>query len=207
MRVLFDGEIRVHYRFLHVHPEYDIGMAMGDASAGQANGLLGARRPGALAMVTGLHTGDVPVRIEWHDEEPSPSPEWEEVVEASFTPGDDEYLLAAFDDTRELGALPRTPLRARWHASGMDAANEADLRMDGEPAVDRYLLQLWPAPTAPDAVIQVTSEMAADRHREASETPIPPPPPPPTEAELETLSEEAIRLANIRRGRLLRGDG
>jgi hypothetical protein len=46
----------------------------------------------------------------------------------------------------------------------MDAANEADVRMDGEPALDRYILQLWPAPPAPDAVLQRGSEQAEYWH-------------------------------------------
>ena len=55
-----------------------------DARRGQANGLCGARSDHRLAMVTGLHTGDVPLRIEWHMEEPRLDPEWEDVVEASL---------------------------------------------------------------------------------------------------------------------------
>lgn len=33
--------------------------------------------------------------------------------------------------------------------------------------IDRYLLQLWPAPMAPDAILRQTSEHAAYWHRVA----------------------------------------
>jgi hypothetical protein len=44
--------------------------------------------------------------------------------------------------------------RVRYHAYGMDRADE-------DPTVDRYLLQLWPAPPAPDRVLRETSKHAA----------------------------------------------
>jgi hypothetical protein len=57
--------------------------------------------------------------------------------------------------------------RARYHASGMDAAHQADHRGDDEPEIDRYLLPLWPAPMEPDAILRQTSEHAAYWHRVA----------------------------------------
>lgn len=82
--VLFDGDVEVHYGFLALKPA----TAAADPAAGRAgqlNGLCGAAEPGCLSMVTGLHTGGVPVRIEAHDEEPPVGAEWEEVVEVSCT--------------------------------------------------------------------------------------------------------------------------
>ncbi|HYY10480.1 MAG TPA: hypothetical protein VE781_06045 [Kineosporiaceae bacterium] len=164
MDVLFDGEIHVHYGFMFLQPAEVFGPDLRDSRRGQANGLAGARIPGVLSFVTGLHTGDVPVRVEWHDTEPELGDDWEDVVEVPFTPADDEYDLRAFDAAAELGELPAGPHRARWLATGMDAANEVDVRMDGEPALDRYLLQLWPAPPAPDAVLRRGSEQAEYWH-------------------------------------------
>jgi hypothetical protein len=45
-----------------------------------------------------------------------------------------------------------------------------------EPPLDRYLLQLWPAPPAPDAVIRETSRYAAYWHAHARTLPSPPTP-------------------------------
>ena len=46
----------------------------------------------------------------------------------------------------------------------MDEGQELDTPEDGETAPDRYLLQLWPAPPEPDAVVREGSESAAYWH-------------------------------------------
>ena len=45
----------------------------------------------------------------------------------------------------------------------MDAAHDGTL-LEGEPAIDAYLLQFWPAPPAPDRVVKVTSKEAKYWH-------------------------------------------
>ena len=65
--------------------------------------------------------------------------------------------------------------RARWCATGMDEAHDRT-RLDGEPEIDRYLLQLWPALPAPDAVVRRAGENAASWHGFAAGTGPPPPP-------------------------------
>ena len=67
--------------------------------------------------------------------------------------------------------------------------------MDDDPALDRYLMQLWPAPPAHDAVLRQTSAIAGYWHGVALDTP--PPPPPPTATELADIAaaEEAEMLA------------
>jgi hypothetical protein len=47
-------------------------------------------------------------------------------------------------------------------------------RLDGDPALDRYLLQLWPAAWAPDAVLRQSTEAAAYWNGVAQETQGPP---------------------------------
>lgn len=63
------------------------------------------------------------------------------------------------------------PYRVRYCARGMDAARDLDTRLDDDPAPDAYLLQLWPAPPAPDAVLRVTAAAAAYRHDHARTLP------------------------------------
>jgi hypothetical protein len=43
--------------------------------------------------------------------------------------------------------------------------------MDDEPALDRYLLQLWPAPHRAEVLVRQTSEIAAYWHSAAREDP------------------------------------
>ncbi|HWS33528.1 MAG TPA: hypothetical protein VN408_12400 [Actinoplanes sp.] len=71
MIVLFDADVPAHYGFMfltagEVYPD------LGGTWAGQQNGLAGAATPGVLSMITGLHTGRVPLRIEWHTTAPEP---------------------------------------------------------------------------------------------------------------------------------------
>jgi len=69
--------------------------------------------PGGLVLVTGLHTGEVPI------------------------------------------------YRVRYCAAGMDAARERHTRSIDQLELDGYLLQLWPAQSAPDRILRQTSSIAA----------------------------------------------
>lgn len=165
--VLFDGELRVQYGFGSLSPRDDEMPDMDEARSGQSNGLLGSGVPGALFLTFGLHTGPEPFRIEWTEYEPPSDDVWEEVVEASVHFSTTELLLAAFDEYVNVDLPVIGPHRARFCALGMDAANELDSRGDDEKAPDRYLLQLWPSPAVPDAVIRQTSARAAYWNRAA----------------------------------------
>ena len=73
--------------------------------------------------------------------------------------------------------------------------------MDDEPLVDRYLLQFWPAPAAPDRIIRQTSASAAYWHDFARTQPPPPTPEERAEAERHVAlarerREASLRLAN-----------
>ena len=97
MQVIFEGEIHVHYRFIHLSApgQQDL---LSRSTAGQTNGLCGAAVPGQLSFVTGLHTGHVRFAIEWSESEPAIGAGWEDVVEASVVIPQRELHLAAFDD-------------------------------------------------------------------------------------------------------------
>jgi hypothetical protein len=127
-------------------------------------------------MITGLHTGTVPFDVELLDGEPAVAEEWEEVVEVSFTAPQRDYWLTTFDDGADLVLPAATSYRARFCATGMDQADRANVRMPDDPVLDRYLLQLWPAPAREDAVVRQTSQHAAYWHEVARTTPPPPTP-------------------------------
>ncbi|PRY17951.1 hypothetical protein CLV37_101193 [Kineococcus rhizosphaerae] len=193
--MVFDGEVDVHYGFVHFRPQDEF--PEGEPRAGQRNGLLGAQELRFLHVVTGLHTGRVSVRVETGDQAPgAPAPEWEDVVEASLTvelsdepdpewaglsdvepAGPPLYVLSTFQDAHDVAVLEPGTYRARWHGLGMDAGNAADVRSEADPDVERYLLQLWPAPWSPDAVLREGSETARCWHETARAQPAPPPSP------------------------------
>jgi hypothetical protein len=167
MRTLLDGEVDVHYWQMYVESG-SVGIPdLPGAFAGQANGICGAAEPHSLFLITGLHTGTVGFRVELHEAPPRLNEEWEDVVEVSFRAATAEAALLDWDGEGHPLDLEPTDYRVRYCASGMDEAREHDTRLEDEPALDRYLLQFWPAAPAPDRVIKQTSEVAKFEHRRA----------------------------------------
>ncbi|MQY03286.1 hypothetical protein [Actinomadura macrotermitis] len=197
MEKLFDGVVHVSYGQIYVQSADDFEMDLHEDLAGQQNGLCGAATPGRLFLITSTHTGSIAFTVELHDGPPPLDPSWEDVVEASFAPTNDDVALVqwAGEDAWELD-LEATDYRVRYCAHGMDEAHGADIRFDGRPQPDRYLLQFWPAPSAPDQVLKQTSEAAAYWHRVARELP-----PPPTPEDRAAAAEQA-RLEEERAQRL-----
>jgi hypothetical protein len=182
-RTLYEGTVRVHYGQIYVQSTDDIPMLY-DALGGQANGLCGAAVPGALFLATALHTGRVGLAVELHDEPPPLGAEWEEIVEASFTPASPRVFLAEWGGQAAYDLdLDQRDWRARYCATGMDAADQAGPPADGETPIDHYLIQFWPAPPAIDQVVRLTSACATRRHQAAREMPAVDPPKPAPEDE------------------------
>ncbi|WP_282793213.1 hypothetical protein [Streptomyces sp. CC224B] len=202
MRTPVDGEVFVHYSQIYVESDPDSdGPDLEEAFAGQSAGLCGAAAPGALWLTTGLHTGDVRFRVEVHDEVPPLDDAWEDVVEVSFRPVSERTALTLWggEGAWELG-LRQVDYRVRYSAQGMDEGDRLDTRVDGEPhPTERYLLQFWPAASAPDRVLKCGSRCAAYWHDYARRQP--PPPTPEKRAEAERLArlaeEEAERQEEL----------
>ena len=77
------------------------------------------------------------------------------------------YELTAFDTQQPLTLPASGSYRARFNASGMDLTRDVAVRRSGEPVLDFYRLQLWPAPAQPGAIIRQTSQMARLWHSSA----------------------------------------
>lgn len=183
MSILFDDQMWVSYRFAYfgsVWDSPDPPPDLFDHVGGQSNGLCGGAIPGMLMMLTGLHTGEVPFRLEVLEKEPPVGDQWEEVVEASLRDVKTAVTLSTFASEwwREFTLPAAGDYRARYSASGMDESDDPD-RQSEEPERERYLLQLWPAPPSPDVVLRVTSDSAKGWHAHARSTPAPPVPTPP----------------------------
>jgi hypothetical protein len=176
--VVFDQEIHVHYGQFYVESRIDnFFEELTESRGGQANGLCGAAVPGLLFLTTGLHTGRTRVSVEVLDAPAPVSDEWEDVVEASFRPATTRVALVQWAGEASW-PLPLATIdyRVRYVATGMDRAHQRDTVVSGEPLQDRYLLQFWPAPPAPDEVIRETSRLAAYWHSHARTLPSPPTP-------------------------------
>lgn len=189
----FDLDLHVHYGFVwltssDVFPDDLIG-----ARAGQRNGICGAAYPGVLSLLTGLHTGTVPFRVELWDREPPLDDSWEDVAEVDFEPQDTELGLSTFDSGETIVLPSMGNYRVRYCAVGTDDAHEQDTRLEGDEITDRYLLALWPAAPAPERVIRQTSAQAAYWAGVAAETPAPVPPTAAELASADAAAEEAER--------------
>lgn len=108
--------------------------------------------------------------MELHEKAPTVDLDWEEVVEATLVTEPGPYWLSTFNWWQELETPDAGTYRVRWSANGMDEAHDLT-RLSGEPARDRYLLQLWPAPAAPDVVIRQHARIAEQYHRSATQPP------------------------------------
>jgi hypothetical protein len=211
--IVFDREIHVHYGQFYVESRMgdDFFEGLTETLGGQANGLCGAAIPGLLFLTTGLHTGHTRVTVEMLDAPAPIGDEWEDVVEASFRPATARVALVQWAGEASW-PLPLASIdyRVRYSGTGMDRARSRDTLLAGEPLLDRYLLQLWPAPPAPDAVIRETTRWAAYWHAHARARPSPPTPQERAEAKRreqaarEQAGRETARAAEVRRwgGRL-----
>ncbi|GAA4965738.1 hypothetical protein GCM10023205_32660 [Yinghuangia aomiensis] len=194
MRTVFDGDVDVAYMSMYVDARDDWARSLGNAVGGQENGICGAAEPGHLHLMTGMHTGHIRLTIEIHDTAPALDDHWEDIVEASFTPETATVCLNQWGGGTPCEfALAATTYRVRYCATGMDAGNDMNVVLDGEPHVDSYLLQFWPAPERPDRVLKQTSRQAAYWHGHARSQPPPPTPEERAEAARRAAEEERER--------------
>lgn len=140
----------------------------GDADrffAHQVNGWVGAATPDGLYICFGRRSGGSRVRIVLTDAPPAIAEEDDDVVEVStiVPAGSSPY----WESWGGMGTgplpIPSGSYRLRVSARGRDAGAEGEF---AEDVVDAYVIVLWPAPPAPDAILRTTSENAAYWHRE-----------------------------------------
>ncbi|MFJ9419368.1 hypothetical protein ACIRPT_35195 [Streptomyces sp. NPDC101227] len=192
MRTLFNGELSVAYGQMYIDgrtdPDEGPEAGLHACFVGQRAGLCGAAVPGHLFLLTGMHTGSVPLTVELHETEPSLDLDgWEDIVETSFRAASDDTQLVEWGGGGSSLGLPPGTYRVRYHCRGMNEAHDA-VRSDDEPVLDEYLLRFWPAPPERDRIVKETSSSAAYWHRFASE--LPPPPTPEELAEARRLTRE-----------------
>ncbi|MGZ0149489.1 hypothetical protein ACXJJ3_20665 [Kribbella sp. WER1] len=191
MRTLMSGRAWVSYAQIYVESGAEWA-DLDECFAGQRNGLCGAATPGTLWLITGMHTGEVGFTVELHDTMPAVEYDAEDVVEASYRPIEAAQLVSwSGTGAWALELEPGVDYRVRYSAWGMDAGHQGAPPMDGEPPVDRYLLQFWPAPPAPERVVKQTSGQAAYWHQAVRELPTP--------AELAEQKRERARQAEEQR--------
>jgi hypothetical protein len=169
MREVFDGRILVEHFQAYIASSRVLPPDPTNGTAGQANGLCGARIPGFLYLVVGSLIGSPAFRVEAHDDNPPLGEEWEDAVEVSYLPSSAEVFLVEWCATWYPLDLPCRRYRVRYCARGMDDVEGHVGPLDDEPVVDSYLLQFWPDDhQRPDEIVRQTSAAAAYWNRSSS---------------------------------------
>jgi len=165
MARIFEGLLWVHYSQAYVGPWDSDGIVLQDAFHGQNNGLCGAALPGALFLITGLHTGRVGFTVNVLEASPPLGDTWEEIVEVSFAPDLGRTTLNDWNGNCVCDIpLQEKNYRVRYCARNMDLGREVDTLLDDDATVDFYSLTFWLDDPAPDVVVKQTSEQAVYWH-------------------------------------------
>ncbi|MFD7160270.1 hypothetical protein ACFV9C_37170 [Kribbella sp. NPDC059898] len=163
-RVLLDQTIRTDYGQFDLVWGGGFGFD-GDADrffAGQVNGLAGAAHGDGVYLHFARRSG-APLRIVLMDEAPPDSSSWEDVVEVSVDVPPGEAVGWSSWGGGSGGRLEGLAgsYRLRLNARGRDAARTGE---SGNGLLDEYLIQLWPAPAEPDAILRAETADAAYWH-------------------------------------------
>lgn len=138
--------------------------------SGQVNGLVGAADPSGVYLNLARRSGGSPVRIILTDAPPAADDSWEDVVEVSTSVSvgaEPQWMSWAGEDGGPLDGLTPGEYRVRVSARGRDEGHDGEF---AEDAVDFYLVEMWPAPISPDAILKVGSENAKYWHQEVGHT-------------------------------------
>lgn len=131
----------------------------------QENGLCGVSSKGVVFFITGLHTGNITLKVILHSSEPELDQSKDEIVEASFTVSDLPMKLEAWGGelVKDTELSPGT-YRIRYGAKNFGVAEELGKFEEGD--IECYDVDIWPAPYSKDEIIKVTSEQAMYWHSE-----------------------------------------
>ncbi len=171
-RVLLDQVIETDYGQFDLiwHEEGGFDGEFERFFSGQTNGLVGAADPSGVYLNLARRSGGSPVRIVLTDGPPNVDGSWEDVVEVSTTVplvADPQWMSWAGEDGGSLDGLVPGSYRLRVSARGRDAGRDGEF---ADEAVDFYLVEMWPAPSAPDAIAKVSSEDARYWHKELGQS-------------------------------------
>src|SRR5690349_13833918 len=146
---LFSGTMFSCFRQLHVMSGECQELLPDDARKGHVNGLCGGAVPGGLFMTVGIHTGNIPITVELHEQAPPLDDAWDEIVETSCTFEEEPvYLFGWAGESSEELLMPLGQYRARFCVTSF---GDRETRGEDEESEERYLLIMWPEPPRPDA--------------------------------------------------------
>jgi hypothetical protein len=134
---------------------------------GQENGVVGAADPSGVYLNLARRSGGSRVRITLLGSAPPPQPvDFDDVVEVSTVVPPEataRWMTWAGETSGPLPELASGTYRLRVSARGRDAGAEGEFE---GAVVDEYVVEIWPASAAPDAIVRVGSENARYWHGE-----------------------------------------
>lgn len=137
-----------------------VGLDWNTAWAGHRNRMVGAAADFGVAMFFSSWLG-AQASIELLEDQPAQIPqEWEDVVEVSTTipQGVEPFWMTFAGESAGPLPIPAGTWRLRVSAQGRDVIPVAPSDDEEEPPpLDRYLIQLWPAPPAPEEILRQRS--------------------------------------------------
>ncbi|MET7853093.1 hypothetical protein ABZU45_31775 [Streptomyces avermitilis] len=166
------GRVRVDYHhFLVLDPQGPVSEKELDLSH---TGLI-ALSDGQAEIHAGIHSGYAGVTVATHLGAPdADSGPWQEIVEVSVHAPSGELLVSALMDDMEeelpsLAAAGPGEYRLRVHARGRDIAVD----LTTQDITEHYLIQSWPAPSAPLQLLRTSDNYGAQqRSAAAPSTPV-----------------------------------
>jgi hypothetical protein len=165
--LIFDAVVHTDYGQFDLIWSDDLGFD-GDYDRffnGQVNGLAGATSGTGLYLNLARRSGGSPIQIMLLDTEPPLLDDWEDVVEVSIslpTDADPTWSTWAGEHSGPL-AIPPGTYRVRVNARGRDDGRDGEF---ADEPVDWYLIELWPAAPAPDAILRATTADSTYWHSE-----------------------------------------
>ena len=169
-RVAFDAVVPVNYGTLFVLGDGQTPEDWDECFVAQRNLLLGAAHPGILCVRVDQDAFDVRVTVEFWSGPPALADAASDIVEACFPAQTAPLALTPWDGSNEgadLGVLAEDS-RVRLSLILDDGEGK------GELLPDRCLLQFWPAPSQPDAVLRDGVQGERQRQQHDADVAVPP---------------------------------
>ncbi|MGH1428834.1 MAG: hypothetical protein ACRBEE_12895 [Arenicella sp.] len=169
---LFSDNIAIFYGQFYIDiaesdDEDEEYLDMESAFEGQSNGLCGASHEGKLFFIVGPQDGMAKVTIELHDVEPDLLEGFDDIVECSFKPTNDDLHLCEWShEETHLLNLPAGEYVVRYSAKNLAKDYGDDDDWDAPVKGQEYIIQFWSGFLAADHVIRSNTEVGQYWHQE-----------------------------------------
>lgn len=160
---IFNGLFPVCYGQFYFLSEAEWSGDLRACFSSQTNGLCGVSVEGVVFFITGLHTGNITLSIDYFESEPKLDDSKEEVVDASFTVPESGLTLEAWGEelTQNIDLRPGS-YRMRYSAVNFGLAEDLGKFEEGD--IEIYSIEIWPAPCSEDKIVKATRESAKYWH-------------------------------------------